>query len=257
MLDRIAQHKEKTNRIRNKIKQALYYPIAVLTIAISVMLILLLKVVPQFQSLFDSFNAELPLITRLVITMSEEVQQGWWFITSLLVALPLITILIYRKSESFATGMDSYVIKLPLLGALIRQSSIARITRTLSTSFAAGVPLVEAMTSAAATADNRYFTQAVLKARDHVATGQQLNAALKTTQVFPPLVTQMISVGEASGALDTMLEKIADVYEEEVNNAVESAITLLEPIMIAILGILVGGLVLAIYLPVFEMGSLF
>lgn len=257
MLDRVAIYKEKTDRIKAKIKKALYYPVAVLAIGVIVMLILLLKVVPQFESLFKSFNAELPLITQIVINLSEQVQHWWWLIIGILVIGPLLLINAYKTSESFAYRMDALTLKLPVIGQIVRKSSIARFSRTLSTSFTAGVPLVESMASAAGAAGNRVFSRAVFQARDSISTGQQLNFALKSTKVFPAMVTQMVSIGEESGSLDTMLDKVAGFFEEEVDDAVEGMTTLLEPIVVAVLGVLVGGLVLAMYLPIFKMGSLF
>lgn len=257
MLDRVALYKEKTDRIKAKIKKALYYPLAVMAIGIVVMLILLLKVVPQFESLFNSFDAELPWITRTVIDMSEFVQQWWWGILGVLVLAPVILVKSYRSSEAFAYRIDALLLKLPVIGPIIRKSSIARFARTLSTSFTSGVPLVESMASSAGAAGNRVYARAVFNARDNIATGQQLNFALKSTHIFPAMVTQMVSIGEESGALDTMLDKIAGFYEEEVDDAVEGMTTLLEPIVVAVLGVMVGGLVLAMYLPIFKMGSLF
>ncbi|WP_417596658.1 type II secretion system F family protein [Oceanospirillum sp.] len=257
MLDRLAIYKEKTDRIRTKIQKALYYPAAVVAIGVVVMLILLLKVIPQFESLFNSFNAELPAITRAVLELSEWVQQGWWLILSLLTMTPLIFIRSYKSSKTFAYRINALMLKLPVIGPILRKSSIARFSRTLSTSFASGVPLIESMASAAGAAGNRVFAKAIIQARDNISVGQQLNFALKSTHAFPVMVIQLVSIGEESGSLDSMLNKVADFYEEEVDDAVESMTTLLEPIVVAVLGIMVGGLVLAMYLPIFKMGSLF
>lgn len=257
MLDRVAHYKEKTERIKAKIKKALYYPVAVLFIGLVVMLILLLKVVPQFEDLFNSFNAELPWITRTVIDMSEFVQQWWWVIVGILVLLPVMTRRLYKTSESFAYRMDALILRLPVVGIIVRKSAIARFSRTLSTSFSSGVPLVDSMTSSAGATGNRVYARSVFHARDSIATGQQLNFALKSTHVFPAMVTQMVSIGEESGSLDTMLDKVAGFYEEEVDDSVDGMTALLEPIVVAVLGVLVGGLVLAMYLPIFKMGSLF
>jgi len=257
MLDRVAIYKEKTDRIKAKIKKALYYPVAVMAIGVVVMLILLLKVVPQFESLFNSFNAELPMITQVVIDLSEFVQQWWWLIIGILVLTPILLIRSYKSSELFAYRVDALTLRLPVIGQIVRKSSIARFSRTLSTSFTSGVPLVESMAAAAGAAGNRVYSRAVFQARDNISVGQQLNFALKTTHVFPAMVTQMVSIGEESGSLDTMLDKVAGFYEEEVDDAVEGMTTLLEPIVVAVLGVMVGGLVLAMYLPIFKMGSLF
>lgn len=257
MLDRVALHKEKTDRLQAKVKKALYYPITVLTVGLVVTLILLLKVVPQFESLFKGFNAELPWMTQTVIDTSVFVEQFWWSILILLIGLPLILISGYQKSANFAYKIDALSLKLPVVGTILKKSTIARFSRTLSTSFAAGVPLVESMTSSAGATNNRIYRQVILEARDSIATGQQLNFALKTSRRFPVMVTQMVLIGEESGSLDTMLDKISDFYEQEVDDAVENMTTLLEPIVISFLGVLVGGMVLAMYLPMFKMGSLF
>lgn len=257
MLDRVAIYKEKTDRLKAKMKKALYYPISVLTIGLVVMLILLLKVVPQFESLFKGFNADLPTVTQVVIDMSVFVENYWWIIITLLVSFPLILISAYNKSEEIAYKIDAISLKLPVIGGIIKKSAIARFTRTLATSFSAGVPLVESLASSAGATGNRVYTRAVFQVRDSIATGQQLNFALKTTHKFPPMVTQMIAIGEESGSLDTMLDKVAEFYEQEVDDAVEGMTTLMEPMVMSILGIMVGGMVLAMYLPIFQMGSLF
>lgn len=257
MLDRVAIYKEKTDRLKAKMKKALYYPISVLTIGLVVMLILLLKVVPQFESLFKGFNADLPTVTQVVIDMSVFVENYWWIIITLLVSFPLILISAYNKSEEIAYKIDAISLRLPVIGGIIKKSAIARFTRTLATSFSAGVPLVESLASSAGATGNRVYTRAVFQVRDSIATGQQLNFALKTTHKFPAMVTQMIAIGEESGSLDTMLDKVAEFYEQEVDDAVEGMTTLMEPIVISILGIMVGGMVLAMYLPIFQMGSLF
>lgn len=257
MLDRVAIYKEKTDRLKAKMKKALYYPISVLTIGLVVMLILLLKVVPQFESLFKGFNADLPTVTQVVIDMSVFVENYWWIIITLLVSFPLALISAYNKSEKIAYKIDAISLKLPVIGSIIKKSAIARFTRTLATSFSAGVPLVESLASSAGATGNRVYTRAVFQVRDSIATGQQLNFALKTTHKFPAMVTQMIAIGEESGSLDTMLDKVAEFYEQEVDDAVEGMTTLMEPMVMSILGIMVGGMVLAMYLPIFQMGSLF
>lgn len=257
MLDRVALYQEKTERLQAKVKKALYYPMAVLTVGLVVTLILLLKVVPQFENLFKGFNAELPWITQTVIDISVFVEQYWWSIVLVLISIPLSLISGYKKSESFAYKIDALSLKLPVIGDILKKSTIARFSRTLSTSFSAGVPLVESMASSAGAANNRVYRKVIFQARDSIATGQQLNFALKTSHRFPPMVTQMVLIGEESGSLDTMLDKVADFYEQEVDDAVENMTTLLEPIVISFLGVLVGGMVLAMYLPMFKMGSLF
>ena len=257
MLDRVALYQEKTERLQAKVKKALYYPIAVLTVGIIVTLILLLKVVPQFESLFKGFNAELPWITQVVINTSVFVEHYWWSIIIALMSVSLILVSSYKKSEDFAYKLDALSLKLPIIGNILKKSTIARFSRTLSTSFSAGVPLVESMRSSAGAADNRVYRKVIFQARDSIATGQQLNFALKASHRFPAVVTQMVLIGEESGSLDCMLDKVADLYEQEVDDAVENMTTLLEPMVISFLGVLVSGMVLAMYLPMFKMGSLF
>lgn len=257
MLERVALYKEKTERLKAKIKKALYYPASVMTIGLVVMLILLLKVVPQFESMFKGFNAELPMITQLVIDASVLVQTYWLVIFGVLLIGPILVINGVKKSEAFAYKVDALALKLPIVGDIIKKSAIARFSRTLATSFSAGVPLVESLTSSAGATGNRVYTRAIFVARDNISTGQQLNFALKTTHLFPSMVTQMVAIGEESGSLDMMLSKVAEFYEEEVDDAVDNMTTLMEPLVISILGVMVGGLVVAMYLPIFQMGSLF
>lgn len=255
MLDRIATYKEKTERLKAKIKKALSYPIAVVVVAIVVTGILLIKVVPQFADTFSSFGAELPAFTLFVLHLSEIAQAYWLFFIVGIVGGIFIFKEAARRSKAFAYLIDKYILKIPIVGQIIYLSVMARFARTLSTTFAAGVPLIEALTSVAGAAGNKIFSDAIIKVREDVSTGIQLNTALKTRGVFPTLLIQMAAIGEESGALDAMLDKVATYYEEAVDNTVDSLTALLEPMIMSILGILVGGLMIAMYLPIFQMGQ--
>lgn len=255
LLDRVATYKEKTEALKAKIKKAMTYPIAVIIVAVIVSAILLIKVVPQFQSVFAGFGAELPAFTMMVIHLSEALQE-WWFIV--LIALFLIGYSFkeaHKRSEKFRNWIDRSVLKLPIIGDIIYKSAVARYARTLSTTFAAGVPLVEALDSVSGATGNVVFRNAVNKIKQDVSTGMQLNFSMRTTNVFPSMAIQMTAIGEESGALDDMLDKVANFYEEEVDNAVDNLTTLMEPMIMAVLGVLVGGLIIAMYLPIFQLGS--
>lgn len=255
LLDRVATYKEKTEALKAKIRKAMTYPIAVLIVALIVSLILLLKVVPQFQSVFASFGAELPGFTLMVIGLSEIVQQWWLAMIGLNIAGFFLFKRAYKQSQKFRDSVDRFLLKLPLIGPLIFKSSVARYARTLATTFAAGVPLVEALDSVAGATGNVVFKNAVNKVKQDVATGMQLNFSMRSTGVFPMLAIQMTSIGEESGALDSMLDKVATYYEEEVDNMVSTLTTLMEPLIMAVLGVIVGGLVIAMYLPIFKLGA--
>ncbi|PHQ58503.1 MAG: type II secretion system protein F [Porticoccus sp.] len=255
MLDRIATYKEKTESLKAKIKKALTYPIAVVLVAVVVTGILLVKVVPVFAETFSNFGADLPAFTQFVLGLSNTAQE-WWFIWIVsLVAFFLIFREAKRRSTKFDAFIDKYILKVPVVGNILYQAIIARFARTLSTTFAAGVPLVDALTSVAGAAGNAVYREAIYKVRDDVTTGIQLHQALKTTNKFPVMLLQMTSIGEESGALDDMLEKSAVFYEEAVDNAVDNLTTLLEPMIMAVLGVLVGGLLIAMYLPIFKLGA--
>ena len=255
MLDRIATYKEKTESLKAKIKKALTYPIAVVLVAVIVTGILLVKVVPVFAETFSNFGADLPAFTQFVLGLSNTAQE-WWFIWIIsLVAFFLIFREAKRRSTKFDAFIDKYILKVPVVGNILYQAIIARFARTLSTTFAAGVPLVDALTSVAGAAGNAVYREAIYKVRDDVTTGIQLHQALKTTNKFPVMLLQMTSIGEESGALDDMLEKSAVFYEEAVDNAVDNLTTLLEPMIMAVLGVLVGGLLIAMYLPIFKLGA--
>ncbi len=255
LLDKIATYKEKTEAIKGKIKKAMFYPIAVLVVAFIISAILLIFVIPQFQSLFSSFGADLPALTLFVIKLSKIFTKWWWAIFGGLGGAVYGFLEIKSRSPKVNEALQRLSLKIPIIGAILVKASIARYARTLSTMFAAGVPLVEAMESVAGAVGNVVYGAAVLKMRDEVATGQSLQASMNQSGVFPNMVVQMVAIGEEAGSLDTMLAKVADFYEEEVDNAVDGLSSLLEPLIMAILGVLIGGLVIAMYLPIFKMGQ--
>ncbi len=255
LLEKVATYKEKTEAIKKKIKKALTYPAAVLVVAFVVTIILLIFVIPAFEDLFKGFGADLPAFTRMVIDLSLFVRnQGW--ILAILIGGAFYTFFYFKKrSRPMRHFLDRVALKAPILGPILQKASIARYARTLSTMFSAGVPLVEALDSVAGATGNIVYEIGVLQMKDEVATGQRLQQAMENTDLFPNMVIQMIAVGEESGSLDEMSAKVADFYEEDVDNAVDNLSSLLEPMIMAILGILVGGLVVAMYLPIFKMGS--
>jgi type IV pilus assembly protein PilC len=255
LLDKIATYKEKTEAIKKKIKKALTYPAAVLVVAFVVTIILMIFVIPAFEDLFKGFGADLPAFTRVVIEISQFIRtQGWMLAT---IAGSCIYAFLYfkKRSRPMRHFLDRMILKFPIVGPIIQKAAIARYARTLSTMFSAGVPLVEALESVAGATGNIVYEIGVLQMKDEVATGQRLQQAMENTDLFPNMVIQMIAVGEESGSLDDMSAKVADFYEEDVDNAVDNLSSLLEPMIMAILGILVGGLVVAMYLPIFKMGS--
>ena len=255
LLDKIATYKEKTEAIKKKIKKALTYPAAVIVVALIVTTILLIFVIPEFETLFQGFGADLPAFTRVVINLSEFVRDRGWLLVILGVGGVMGYLAMYKRSRAMREAQDRLMLKLPIIGGILEKASIARFARTLSTMFAAGVPLVEALESVAGATGNIVFENCTLAIRDEVSTGQRLQRAMENTGVFPNMVIQMIAVGEESGSLDDMSSKVADFYEEDVDNAVDNMSSLLEPMIMAILGVLVGGLVVAMYLPIFKMGA--
>jgi len=255
LLDKIATYKEKTEYLKAKIKKALFYPAAVIVVAIIVTAILLIFVVPQFEQLFTSFGADLPAFTRLVVNLSEFMQDWWWLVFGIAIGAVVGVLQAKKRSRKFSRNLDRIVLGLPIVGTIMHKASVARYARTLSTMFAAGVPLVEALESVAGATGNVVYSDAVLMIRDSVATGQQLQFAMSQTGLFPNMVEQMVAIGEESGALDTMLSKVADFYEQEVDDAVDALSSLLEPLIMSILGVLIGGLVVAMYLPIFKLGA--
>jgi type IV pilus assembly protein PilC len=255
LLDKIATYKEKTEAIKKKVKKALFYPAAVVVVAVVVTVILMVYVIPEFESLFQGFGADLPAFTRFVIDISKFVQSTGWLLLLGFVAGVVGFLQAKKRNRGVQHFVDRAILRIPIIGPILNKSAIARYARTLSTTFAAGVPLVEALDSVAGACGNIVYESAVLKMRDEVATGQRLQRAMENTDLFPNMVNQMIAVGEESGSLDSMSAKVADFYEEEVDNAVDSMSSLLEPLIMAILGVLVGGLVIAMYLPIFKMGA--
>jgi type IV pilus assembly protein PilC len=255
LLDKVATYKEKTEAIKKKIKKALFYPAAVLVVAVIVTMILLIFVIPQFESLFKGFGADLPAFTRMVISLSYFVQTRGWLLALVIGGGVGFYIYTRKRSHKLREYEDRLLLKMPIIGNILEKAAVARFARTLSTMFSAGVPLVEALQSVAGATGNVVYENAVLAMRDEVSTGQRLQRAMENTQLFPNMVIQMIAVGEESGSLDEMSGKVADFYEADVDNAVDSMSSLLEPLIMAILGVLVGGLVIAMYLPIFKMGA--
>lgn len=255
LLDKIATYKEKVEAIKGKIKKALFYPIAIMGVAVIITAILLIFVIPQFESMFTSFGGDLPAMTKFVVMLSHVFQEYWWAIFGALGGAIYALGQVKRRSKKFNILMDRAILKLPVIGDIITKATIARFARTLSTMFAAGMPLVEAMETVAKAAGNAVYTDAIMGMKDEVATGQMINVCMKETGLFPNMVVQMLSIGEETGSVDTMLAKVADFYEEEVDNMVDGLSSLLEPIIMAVLGVIIGGLVIAMYLPIFKMGQ--
>lgn len=255
MLDRIATYLEKTELLKKKVKKAMTYPIAVVAVAIVVTAILLVKVVPQFESLFQGFGAELPVFTQMVVRLSEWMQ-SWWFV----VLLGIVgTIFLFkeakRRSQKFSDFVDKYVLKLPVVGEILDKSAVAKFGRVLSTTFAAGVPLVDALDSVAGATGNAVYRDAIQRIKNDVSSGTQLQASMRQQDVFPVMAVQLTAIGEESGNLDEMLEKVAVHYEAVVDDMVDNLTALMEPMIMAVLGVLVGGLIIAMYLPIFQMGQ--
>ncbi|MEK7322519.1 MAG: type II secretion system F family protein [Pseudomonadota bacterium] len=255
LLHKIAIYKEKVEAIKGKIKKAMFYPSAVIVAAFIVTVILLYFVVPQFESLFKGFGADLPAMTQMVVNMSVFVQSYWWAIIGVVIGAVFAFIESKKRFPKFNHFLDRLSLQFPIIGDIVNKATIARYARTLSTMFAAGVPLVEAMTTVAGASGNIVYSNAILRIRDEVSTGISLQMGMRQTGLFPNMVVQMVAIGEESGSLDAMLAKVADFYEEEVDNAVDGLSSLLEPMIMAFLGVIIGGLVIAMYLPIFKMGS--
>jgi type IV pilus assembly protein PilC len=255
LLERVATYKEKSESLKAKIRKAMTYPLMVVVVAVIVSVILLVNVVPQFESVFRGFGAELPSLTVMVIDLSQFMQAWWW----VMLCGNLVTIFALRHALRTSRGlreqMDAGLLKLPLVGTLLRKSAVARFARTLSTTFAAGVPLLDALQSVAGATGNVVYKRAVLRLRQDVSSGMQLNFAMRTCAVFPNMAIQMTAVGEESGTLDAMLDKVAGIYEDEVDDLVDNLTSLMEPFIMVVLGVIVGGLVVAMYLPIFQLGS--
>lgn len=255
LLDKVATYKEKTEALKKKIKKALFYPAAVMAVAVIVTTILLIFVIPQFESLFKGFGADLPAFTQMVINLSKFVQESGIYIAIVAGGAGYAFLYFHKRSRPMRRLLDRAFLKAPIIGPIMVKAAIARYARTLATMFAAGVPLVEALTSVAGATGNIVYEEAVLKIRDEVSTGQRLQRCMESTGLFPNMVIQMIAVGEESGSLDSMAAKVADFYEADVDAAVDAMSSLLEPMIMAILGVLVGGLVIAMYLPIFKLGA--
>ncbi|QCZ92782.1 type II secretion system F family protein [Salinimonas iocasae] len=253
--DRIATYKEKAEALKSKVKKAMFYPIAVLVVAFIVTTILLVFVVPQFEEIFSSFGAELPAFTQFVLGISRFVQDFGIFIGMGIVGAGFMFVRAHRKSKALRDRVDATVLKIPVVGEILQKAAVARFTRTLSTTFSAGVPLIGALDSAAGASGNAVYRDAILFIKKEVAGGLQMNTAMRTTGVFPDMVTQMVAIGEESGAVDDMLSKVASIYEAEVDDMVDGLTSLIEPMIMAVLGVVIGGLIVAMYLPIFQMGN--
>jgi type IV pilus assembly protein PilC len=255
VLDTIATYKEASEALKGKIKKAMFYPIVVIAVAILVSAILLIFVVPQFQAVFKSFNADLPAFTLMIIGASDFMQKFWWALLFGLVGSLWGLLEFKRRSPAFAHFLDRAVLKIPVIGEIMKNGAIARYARTLATTFKAGVPLVEALETVAGATGNQVYSDAVKRVREDVSVGYQLNVAMRQTGVFPHMVNQMTAIGEEAGALDTMLFKVAEFYEQEVNNAVDALSSLIEPFVMLIIGTVVGGMVIGMYLPIFKLAA--
>lgn len=255
LLDRVATYKEKTEALKAKIKKAMTYPISVIIVAVIVTAILLIKVVPQFESVFAGFGAELPAFTQVVVNMSRGLQEWWYLFILAFFVIGFTFKEAHKRSEKFRDFLDRTLLKAPIVGDILYKAVVARFARTLSTTFSAGVPLVEALVSVEGASGNVVFRRAIAKIRNDVSSGTQLNFAMRTTGVFPSMAIQMAAIGEESGSLDQMLDKTAEYYEAEVDNAVDNLTTLMEPLIMSVLGVLVGGLIIAMYLPIFQLGA--
>jgi type IV pilus assembly protein PilC len=255
VLDTIASYKENIESLKGKIKKALFYPAIVVAVAILVSSILLIFVVPQFQQVFQSFGADLPAFTKMIVAMSDFMISWWWVILLLAVGTGVGFVMLKNRSIAFAHFLDRAILKVPVVGQIMHNSAIARFARTTAVTFKAGVPLVEALESVAGATGNTLYEKAVLRVRDDVAVGYQMNMAMKQTNLFPHMVIQMVAIGEEAGALDAMLFKVAEFYEQEVNNAVDALASLLEPLIMIFLGVIVGGMVVGMYLPIFKLAA--
>ena len=256
IFDRLATYKEKAEALKSKIKKAMFYPIAVLVVSFIVTSILLIFVVPQFAEIFAGFGAELPAFTLFVLSISDFMQAYWWLVLAVLFVFMYLVKKTYQNNLKFRTWADGRIIRLPVIGSILNKAAVARYARTLSTTFAAGVPLIEALESAAGASGNEVYKNEILFIREEVSSGNQMYLAMKQTDQFPEMVVQMVSIGEESGSLDSMLAKVANIYEQEVDDAVDGLTALLEPLIMAVLGVIIGGLIVAMYLPIFQLGSI-
>ncbi|KAF3981345.1 MAG: type II secretion system F family protein [Methylococcales symbiont of Hymedesmia sp. n. MRB-2018] len=255
LLDKIATYKEKAESIKKKVKKALTYPIAVLAVVAIVSAVLLIFVVPAFEDLFKSFGADLPSFTKWVISLSEWTKEWWWAVVGSIFVTFKTSAIVHKRWQKFRHFVDKTLLRLPIVGLIINKSAVARFARTLATMSAAGVPLVDGLESTAGACGNIIYYQAVIKIRDDVSTGQRLHFSMEQANLFPHMVIQMVAIGEESGSIEKMLNKVADFYEEEVDNLVDNLSSLMEPIIMVILGVIVGGLIVAMYLPIFKLGA--
>ncbi len=255
LLDRLATYKEKIMAIKGKIKSALFYPISIIVVAFVITAVIMIFVIPAFKELFDGFGADLPAPTLIVMAISAIFVKWWWAIFGAIGGGLWFFFYTWKRSEKMQSTMDRLMLKLPVIGDIIRKATIARFSRTLSTMFSAGVPLVEALDSVAGAAGNRVYYDATKRIQSEISTGTSLTVAMQNANVFPNMVLQMTAIGEESGALDSMLSKVADFYEGEVDDAVAAMSSLMEPVIMVVLGVLIGGLVIAMYLPIFKMGQ--
>ncbi|GAB3334771.1 type II secretion system F family protein [Marilutibacter aestuarii] len=255
VLDTVATYKENIETLKGKIKKAMFYPAMVVAVALLVSSILLIFVVPQFEEVFKGFGADLPAFTKLIISFSDFMVSWWWLILLAVVSGVVLFIMLLKRSPAFAQLMDRLLLKVPVVGQIMHNAAIARFARTLAVTFKAGVPLVEALGTVAGATGNIIYEKAVLRMRDDVSVGYTVNMSMKQTHLFPHMVVQMVAIGEEAGALDAMLFKVADFYEEEVNNAVDALASLLEPLIMVFLGVIVGGMVVAMYLPIFKLAA--
>ncbi|PWF63136.1 type II secretion system protein F [Shewanella sp. BC20] len=255
VFDRIATYREKAEALKSKIKKAMFYPAAVVVVAVLVTTLLLLFVVPQFEEIFKGFGAELPAFTQLIINISRFMQSSWYLFFAAIVIGIWSFVRAHRNSQMFRDRIDELVLKIPVIGEILHKAAMARFSRTLATTFAAGVPLIDGMESAAGASGNAVYRAALLKVRQEVMAGMQMNIAMRTTGLFPDMLIQMVMIGEESGSLDNMLNKVANIYEMQVDDAVDGLSSLIEPIMMVVIGTLVGGLIVGMYLPIFQMGN--
>ncbi|MFC4729354.1 type II secretion system F family protein [Coralloluteibacterium thermophilus] len=255
VLDTIATYKERIEGLKGKIKKALFYPAAVIAVAILVSCVLLIFVIPQFQSVFQGFGADLPAFTQMLVNLSEWMQSYWWLLLVVTLGTGFGLVALKKRSLAFAHFLDRMVLKIPVIGQIMHQSAIARFSRTLGITFRAGVPLVEALDTVAGATGNVVYEKAVKRIRDDVAVGYPVNLSMKQVGLFPHMVVQMTAIGEEAGALDTMLFKVAEFYEQEVNNAVDALTSLLEPLIMVFIGVVVGGMVVGMYLPIFKLAA--
>jgi type IV pilus assembly protein PilC len=255
VLDTVATYKERTEALKGKIKKALFYPAAVIAVAILVSAILLIYVVPQFEDVFKGFGAELPAFTQMIVNASRFLVSYWWLILGIVVGAVAAFMFAYKRSVALERNVDRLMLKLPVVGQILHQSAIARFARTLALTFKAGVPLVEGLETVAGATGSIVYNEAVMRIKDDVAVGYQLNIAMKQVNLFPHMVVQMTAIGEEAGALDTMLLKVAEFYEQEVNNSVDALASLIEPFIMVVIGVLVGGMVIGMYLPIFKLAA--